>query len=34
MTENNKSKWKKFEEAVASIQKNIAPGARITNNEK
>jgi len=34
MTENNKSKWKKFEEAVASIQKNIVPGARITNDEK
>jgi hypothetical protein len=34
MTENNKYKWKKFEEAVASIQKNIAPGARITNDEK
>ena len=34
MTENNKPKWKKFEEAVTSIQKNIAPGARTTINEK
>lgn len=34
MTVNNKSKWKKFEEVVASIQKNITPGARITIDEK
>jgi hypothetical protein len=34
MTENKKPKWKKFEEVVASIQKNIVPGARITNDEK
>lgn len=34
MIEDNKSKWKKFEEAVASIQKNIVHGARITHDEK
>lgn len=34
MAKNNKPKWKRFEEAVASIQKNIAPGARITHDEK
>ena len=34
MTESKKPKWKKFEEAVASIQKNYAPGARITHDEK
>jgi len=34
MTENTKSKWINFEKAVASIQKNITPGARITHDEK
>lgn len=31
---NKKPKWRRFEEAVASIQKNIAPNARITHDEK
>jgi len=34
MENNNKPKWKKFEEAVASIQKNIAPKAQIVHDEK
>ncbi len=34
MTQNNKSKWKKFEEAAASIQRNIAPNAQVTHDEK
>ncbi|MGB2866694.1 MAG: restriction endonuclease [Sedimentisphaerales bacterium] len=34
MKNNKKPKWRRFEEAVASIQKNFAPNARITHDEK
>lgn len=34
MENNIKPKWKRFEEAVASIQKNIAPNARISYDEQ
>jgi hypothetical protein len=34
MMNNKKPKWRRFEEAVASIQKYIAPNARITLDEK
>lgn len=34
MEENIKPKWRRFEEAVASIQRNIAPNAQITHDEK
>lgn len=34
MQNNIKLKWRKFEEVVASIQKNIAPNAKIIHDEK